>query len=83
MFQVHLQTILQAKDSNTIFAKINDWLQNLKNADQVISLLSEVQHTWLHLKSIFSENEDIKEQFPKHAILFDAIDASFKVMTFK
>jgi hypothetical protein len=78
--KVHLQSLLQTKDSNLIYDKISFWLKQLKNIDQITSILSDVQHTWSHLGQIFSENEDIREQFPKHAILFENIDSNFKVL---
>jgi hypothetical protein len=76
---MQLQNLLQSNDSNYIFDRISSWQKDLATADQVVSLLSDVQHAWSNLKSIFSTNEDIRGQFPEHAVLFDHIDDSFKV----
>ena len=54
------------------------WQKKLSQADQILSLLIEVQRTWSHLESIFIGSEDIRMQLPEDSDRFNGIDADFK-----
>lgn len=43
----------------------------------------EVQRTWSHLESIFTESEDIRRQLPEDCERFDRINVDFKVIFFQ
>ena len=60
--------------------KVGLWQKKLSTADQVISILLEVQRTWSHLESIFIGSEDIRKQLPEDSRRFDGIDADFKAI---
>jgi dynein heavy chain len=59
--------------------QVTTWQKKLSQADQVISILLEVQRTWSHLESIFIGSEDIRNQLPEDSKRFDGIDKDFKV----
>ena len=58
---------------------VSSWQKKLSTADQVITLLLEVQRTWSHLESIFIGSEDIRYQLPEDSQRFYDIDKDFKV----
>jgi dynein heavy chain len=58
---------------------VSSWQKKLSTADQVITLLIEVQRTWSHLESIFIGSEDIRYQLPEDSQRFYDIDKDFKV----
>ena len=60
--------------------EVTGWQKKLSIADQVISILLEVQRTWSHLESIFIGSEDIRNQLPADSKRFDGIDKDFKVI---
>lgn len=60
---------------------VSSWQKKLSTADQVITLLLEVQRTWSHLESIFIGSEDIRYQLPEDSQRFYDIDKDFKVFT--
>jgi dynein heavy chain len=58
--------------------EVTEWQKKLSQADQVITILLEVQRTWSHLESIFIGSEDIRKQLPDDSQRFDGIDKDFK-----
>ena len=80
--QVQLQNMLTSKYIAHFLVEVTGWQKKLSIADQVISILLEVQRTWSHLESIFIGSEDIRNQLPGDSRRFDGIDKDFKVKTF-
>ena len=80
--QVQLQNMLTSKYIAHFLVEVTAWQKKLSIADQVISILLEVQRTWSHLESIFIGSEDIRNQLPEDSKRFDGIDKDFKVKKF-
>jgi dynein heavy chain len=76
--QVQLQNMLTSKYIAHFLTEVTEWQKKLSQADQVISILLEVQRTWSHLESIFIGSEDIRNQLPEDSKRFDGIDVDFK-----
>ncbi|XP_074007007.1 dynein axonemal heavy chain 11-like [Numenius arquata] len=77
--QVQLQMILKSKYVAYLIEQVKGWQNKLNMADCVISIWMEVQHTWSHLESIFTDSEDSSSQSPEDANRFDEINRRFKV----
>ena len=77
--QVQLQNMLTSKYIAHFLTEVTGWQKKLSQADQVITILLEVQRTWSHLESIFIGSEDIRSQLPTDSKRFDGIDKDFKV----
>ena len=77
--QVQLQNMLTSKYIAHFANEVGLWQKKLSIADQVVSILMEVQRTWSHLESIFIGSEDIRNQLPEDSTRFDGIDNDFKV----
>lgn len=77
--QVQLQNMLTSKYIAHFLTEVTSWQKKLSQADQVITILLEVQRTWSHLESIFIGSEDIRNQLPEDSKRFDGIDKDFKV----
>lgn len=77
--QVQLQNMLTSKYIAHFAAKVSNWQKKLSIADQVVTIMLEVQRTWSHLESIFIGSEDIRNQLPADSTRFDGIDNDFKV----
>ena len=58
--------------------EVSNWQKKLSQADQVITILLEVQRTWSNLESIFG-SEDIRHELPEDSLRFEQIDKNFKV----
>ena len=71
--------MLTSKYIAYFLTEVTSWQKKLSIADQVISILLEVQRTWSHLESIFIGSEDIRNQLPTDSKRFDGIDKDFKV----
>ena len=71
--------MLTSKYIAHFLTEVTSWQKKLSQADQVISILLEVQRTWSHLESIFIGSEDIRKQLPEDSARFDGIDRDFKV----
>ena len=71
--------MLTSKFIGHYLAEVTSWQKSLSQADQVISILLDVQRTWSHLESIFIGSEDIRKQLPEDSKRFDGIDVTFKV----
>jgi dynein heavy chain len=71
--------MLTSKYIAHFLTEVTGWQKKLSIADQVISILLEVQRTWSHLESIFIGSEDIRNQLPTDSKRFDGIDKDFKV----
>ncbi len=80
IFKVQLQNMLTSKYIAHFLTEVTSWQKKLSQADQVISILLEVQRTWSHLESIFIGSEDIRNQLPEDSARFDGIDKDFKVI---
>ncbi|XP_018092353.2 dynein heavy chain 11, axonemal-like [Xenopus laevis] len=78
--QVQLQNILMSKYVEYFLVEVSRWQKKLMVADMVISVWLQVQKTWAHLQSIFSNSEDIRNQLPEDAKRFEGIDMDFKEM---
>ncbi|CAF0714705.1 unnamed protein product [Brachionus calyciflorus] len=78
--QVQLQNMLTSKYIAHFLTEVTSWQKKLSQADQVISILLEVQRTWSHLESIFIGSEDIRNQLPEDSKRFDGIDSDFKTI---
>ncbi|XP_031749733.1 dynein heavy chain 11, axonemal [Xenopus tropicalis] len=78
--QVQLQNILMSKYVEYFSVEVTRWQKKLIVADMVISVWLQVQKTWAHLQSIFSNSEDIRNQLPEDAKRFEGIDMDFKEM---
>ncbi|KAJ7345633.1 hypothetical protein JRQ81_001583, partial [Phrynocephalus forsythii] len=76
--QVQLQNILMSKYVEYFLVEVSSWQKKLVAADMVISLWLEVQQTWAHLQSIFTNSEDIRNQLPEDTRRFEGIDQDFK-----
>jgi dynein heavy chain len=76
--QVQLQNMLTSKYIAHFSTEVTSWQKKLSQADQVITILLEVQRTWSHLESIFIGSEDIRKQLPEDSARFDGIDKNFK-----
>uniref|UniRef100_A0A8D2LWB2 AAA+ ATPase domain-containing protein n=1 Tax=Varanus komodoensis TaxID=61221 RepID=A0A8D2LWB2_VARKO len=76
--QVQLQNILMSKYVEHFLVEVSSWQKRLMVADTVISLWLEVQQTWGHLQSIFTNSEDIRSQLSEDAKRFERIDQDFK-----
>jgi len=81
--QVQLQNMLTSKYIGFFLTEVSSWQKSLSQADQVISIIMDVQRTWSHLESIFIGSEDIRNQLPEDSKRFDGIDVDFKVNTQK
>ncbi|PKU38686.1 dynein heavy chain axonemal [Limosa lapponica baueri] len=77
--QVQLQMILKSKYVAYLIEQVKGWQNKLNMADSVISIWMEVQHTWSHLESIFTDTEDSSSQLPEDANRFNEINRHFKV----
>lgn len=77
--QVQLQNMLTSKYIGFFLTEVSSWQKSLSQADQVISIIMDVQRTWSHLESIFIGSEDIRNQLPEDSKRFDGIDVDFKV----
>ncbi|XP_021937393.1 dynein beta chain, ciliary isoform X2 [Zootermopsis nevadensis] len=78
--QVQLQNLITSKFIAHFLEEVSAWQTRLCHADQVITMLFEVQRTWTHLESIFMSSEDINTQLPEDSERFNRIDADFKTM---
>ncbi|KAG8432457.1 hypothetical protein GDO86_016919 [Hymenochirus boettgeri] len=76
--QVQLQNILMSKHVEYFLIEVSRWQKKLMVVDMVISVWLEVQKTWAHLQSIFSNSEDIRNQLPEDAKRFEGIDLDLK-----
>ncbi|XP_043931285.1 dynein axonemal heavy chain 11-like [Protopterus annectens] len=76
--QVQLQNILMSKYVEYFLVEVSGWQKKLIITDMVISIWMEVQHTWAHLQSIFTNSADIRNQLPEDAKRFEGIDLDFK-----
>lgn len=81
MLQVQLQNLITSKFIAHFLEEVSAWQTRLCHADQVITMLFEVQRTWTHLESIFMSSEDINTQLPEDSERFNRIDEDFKVRT--
>ena len=79
LIKVQLQNMLTSKYIGHFLTEVTSWQKNLSQADQVISIILDVQRTWSHLESIFIGSEDIRKQLPEDSKRFDGIDVDFKV----
>ncbi|KAI3381366.1 hypothetical protein SNEBB_008024 [Seison nebaliae] len=77
-FQNQLQNMITNKYISYFFKEVSSWQKKLSQADQVISILLDVQRTWSHLESIFIGTEDIRKQLPEDSARFDQMDKRFK-----
>ena len=75
--------MLTSKYIAYFLTEVTGWQKKLSIADQVISILLEVQRTWSHLESIFIGSEDIRNQLPEDSKRFDGIDRDFKVKKYR
>lgn len=76
--QAKLQNMLTSKYIAHFLTEVSSWQKKLSQADQVISILLEVQRTWSNLESIFIGSEDIRYQLPEDTDRFEQIDKDFK-----
>ncbi|XP_078250276.1 dynein axonemal heavy chain 11-like [Pogona vitticeps] len=76
--QVQLQNVLMSKYVEYFLVEVSSWQKRLMVADTVISLWLEVQQTWAHLHSIFTNSEDIRNQLSEDTKRFEGIDQDFK-----
>ncbi|XP_066544120.1 dynein axonemal heavy chain 11 [Amia ocellicauda] len=76
--QVQLQNILMSKYVEYFLVQVSTWQRKLVVADLVISIWMEVQRTWAHLQSIFTNSEDIRNQLARDAERFQGIDLDFQ-----
>jgi dynein heavy chain len=79
--QVQLQNMSTSKYVGHYLADVTSWQKVLSQADQVISIMLDVQRAWSHLESIFIDSEDIRNKLPDDSKRFDGIDSDFKVST--
>lgn len=70
--------MLTSKYIAHFLAEVSNWQKKLSTADQVITILLEVQRTWSHLESIFMGSEDIRYRLPEDSERFAQIDKDFK-----
>ena len=80
--QVQLQNMLTSKYIAHFLTEVTSWQKKLSQADQVTTILLEVQRTWSHLESIFVGSEDIRNQLPEDSKRFDKIDKDFSVFKY-
>ncbi|XP_052825334.1 dynein beta chain, ciliary isoform X1 [Octopus bimaculoides] len=78
--QAQLQNMLTSKYIDFFQTEVSNWQKKLSNTDQIIHIWMEVQRTWSHLESIFTESEDIRRQLPEDCERFDRINVDFKQM---
>ena len=81
--QVQLQNMSTSKYVGHYLADVTSWQKVLSQADQVISIMLDVQRAWSHLESIFIDSEDIRNKLPDDSKRFDGIDSDFKVSTLR
>ncbi|KAI1899527.1 hypothetical protein AGOR_G00062710 [Albula goreensis] len=77
--QVQLQNILMSKYVEYFLVQVSTWQRKLMVADLVISIWMDVQRTWAHLQSIFTNSEDIRNQLAQDAMRFQGIHLDFQV----
>ncbi|OQV20869.1 Dynein beta chain, ciliary [Hypsibius exemplaris] len=78
--QMQIQGLLASKYVDFFREQVTNWQKKLATADQVSTIFNEVSKTWTYLETIFVGSEDIRNQLPEDAKLFDKLDASFKVV---
>ncbi len=71
--QVQLQNMLSSKYIAFFSVEVSAWQKKLSQADQVLTIMLEVQRTWSHLESIFVGSEDIRNQLPEDSKRFDKV----------
>ncbi|KAG9349499.1 hypothetical protein JZ751_027944, partial [Albula glossodonta] len=76
--QVQLQNILMSKYVEYFLVQVSTWQRKLMVADLVISIWMDVQRTWAHLQSIFTNSEDIRNQLAQDAMRFQGIHLDFQ-----
>ena len=72
--QVAVQNHLSSKNISFFRLTLNEWQQKLKTVEQVITVWTDVQYHWTHLRPIFIGSEDIRKQLPKQSESFENID---------
>lgn len=78
--QMQLQNMSTSKFVGEYLSQVTSWQKILSQADQVISIMMDVQRAWSHLESIFVDSEDIRKKLPEDSKRFDGIDNDFKVI---
>jgi dynein heavy chain len=78
--QMQLQNMSTSKFVGQYLTEVTSWQKVLSQADQVISVMLDVQRAWSHLESIFVDSEDIRKKLPDDSKRFDGIDIDFKVI---
>jgi dynein heavy chain len=73
LLQVQLQNMLSSKYIAFFSVEVSAWQKKLSQADQVLTIMLEVQRTWSHLESIFVGSEDIRNQLPEDSKRFDKV----------
>ncbi|KAI5108711.1 dynein beta chain, ciliary, partial [Silurus meridionalis] len=81
--QVQLQNILMSKHVEYFLVEVSGWQRRLMLADLVIATWLGVQRTWAHLRSIFTNSEDIRNQLAHDAELFQGIHLDFQELMIK
>jgi dynein heavy chain, axonemal len=80
---MQIQGLLASKYVDFFREQVTNWQKKLATADQVCSIFNEVSKTWTYLETIFIGSEDIRNQLPEDAKLFDQLDVDFKVKSKK
>ena len=65
--------MLSSKYIPFFLVEVSGWQKKLSQADQVLTIMLEVQRTWSHLESIFVGSEDIRNQLPEDSARFDKV----------
>ena len=65
--------MLTSKYIPFFLVEVSSWQKKLSQADQVLTIMLEVQRTWSHLESIFVGSEDIRNQLPEDSKRFDKV----------
>nr|CCA14061.1 PREDICTED: similar to hCG1811879 putative [Albugo laibachii Nc14] len=75
---LNLQTISGSRFVSNFTDRVRKWEKRFNLVGECLKLWFLVQQKWMYLESIFVAAEDIRQQLPEEAKIFDAIDKVWK-----
>lgn len=75
---LNLQTISGSRFVSNFSERVRKWEKRFNLVGECLKVWFLVQQKWMYLESIFVAAEDIRQQLPEEAKIFDAIDKAWK-----
>ena len=62
---------------------VDNWEQRLRNVNDMIEIILNVQRSWAYLENVFQGSEDIRKQLPSESVAFDDVNTNWRMILTK